>query len=57
MNQSTDTEQVHKIREYFQKRFNREFSDAEIEEIHQSLFYWGRAIFNSERRRHGRDSK
>jgi len=54
VSQPADTEQVIKIREFFQKRFNREFSDGEIEEIRQSLFYLGRAIARYERRRYER---
>jgi len=35
--------QQHKIKKYFKKAFNREFSDAEILEIKKSLYYFAKA--------------
>ena len=36
--------QKQKIKIFFKETFNRELCDAEIEEIHLSLFFLGRAI-------------
>ena len=52
---SVNPDQKNKIQQYFKEAFNRELSDAEVEEIHQSLFYLGRAIARFERRKHERN--
>lgn len=47
--------QLNKLRDFLQERFNREFSDGELQEIHRSLYYLGRALARYERKLHERN--
>lgn len=56
MNQIPEEQKVN-IREFYQKRLGRELSDAEVEEIYYSLYFFGRALARYERMKYERNGK